>query len=453
MKIVLRDDESGVSEVVGTILILAMTVVLFSSIILWVGSIPTPTTQTRVDLRPSMIPVYDGSGNEIGVNITILHRGVERLNPGPTLIYVQSQRGANPPATDKRTLHKFVSLPPGSTSDGILDGPDSVWDIGERWAYVNYNLRSSDQISVLVVDVTKNLALWSAQITAPAGTRPPVFVAKWTDDLSGTSAIDPIQATLGFILYARVIDPDNDLNRNSVYAYLSFFFGTNTTCGNPQKMHDDGVYPDAAAGDDVFSLGSNGCMDPPNPSLTADGTLILLNATDKQNHKTDTRLRLTVVPRSGGGGGGPGSGAWALLTADQSTIAASPLQTAPNVAFALLPNQTYTFKFWVVFRSSVATNGFRLSLTFPTVSRFAASVTIPQSADGTIADWRGFITSSGDVVVSSTVQAATTDYVATIEGVIRVSIAGNLQLVFGSETSGQSVTIRQGTVGQLLIAA
>ncbi|TLZ45151.1 MAG: type IV pilin [Methanobacteriota archaeon] len=58
MKIVLRDDESGVSEVVGTILILAMTVVLFSSIILWVGSIPTPTTQTRVDLRPSMIPVY-----------------------------------------------------------------------------------------------------------------------------------------------------------------------------------------------------------------------------------------------------------------------------------------------------------------------------------------------------------------------------------------------------------
>ena len=34
MKIVLREDESGVSEVVGTILILAMTVVLFSTIIL-----------------------------------------------------------------------------------------------------------------------------------------------------------------------------------------------------------------------------------------------------------------------------------------------------------------------------------------------------------------------------------------------------------------------------------
>ncbi len=34
--------ESGVSEVVGTILILAMTVVLFSGIIIWVANIPTP---------------------------------------------------------------------------------------------------------------------------------------------------------------------------------------------------------------------------------------------------------------------------------------------------------------------------------------------------------------------------------------------------------------------------
>jgi hypothetical protein len=64
----------------------------------------------------------------------------------------------------------------------------------------------------------------------------------------------------------------------------------------------------------------------------------------------------------------------------------------------------------------------------------------------------GWITSSGNVDGPS-VQAANTDYVAVIEGVIRVSIAGNLQLVFGSETSGQSVTIRLGTVGRLLIAA
>lgn len=446
MKIVLRDEESGVSEVVGTILILAMTVVLFSSIILWVGSIPTPTTQTRVDIRPTLTPLYDGSGNEIGVNITLLHRGVEALKPAPTVIYVTSQRGTNPPQTDKEILHKYDSI----LLSGILDGPDIVWDIGERWAYKDPILRSTDQISVSVIDIFKNTVVWTAAVTAPAGTRPPVFVAKWADDTSGTATIDPVQATLGFILYARVIDPDNDLNRNSVYATLTIFFGTVGPCVAPLKMHDDGVFPDVAAGDDMFSLGANGCMDAPNPALNWDGSLVLVNATDLQGHQTNTRLRLTVIPRTSGTGGGGGS--FALLVADQSTTASS-LTSVTNVAFALLPSTTYTFKFWVIFRSSSSSNGIRIGLTFPAVVRFAASVSIPIAADGTAAVWYGWLTSSGDQVVGTSVQSSNTDYVAIVEGTIRVSAAGNIQLAFGSEVSGTSVTVRLGTVGQLQIAA
>jgi len=448
MKIVLREDESGVSEVVGTILILAMTVVLFSTIILWVGSIPTPTTQTRVDLRPTLTPIYAPNGTEIGVNVTVLHRGVEALQPAPTLIYVTSQRGTNPPTTDKVILHKFSGV---ATPSGLLDGTDSIWDIGERWAYVNYLLRSTDQITVTVVDAVKNNVVWTAAITAPVGTRPPVFVAKWTDDLSGTASIDPVQATLGFILYARVIDPDNDLNRNSVFATMTIWFGTNSTCANPQKMHDDGIYPDTAAGDDLFTVGSNGCTDPPYPSLTWDASLMLMNATDLQGHKTDTRLRLTVIPRTDSGGG-TGSGSWVLLSVDQ-TSSSSSLTSATDVAFALLPNNTYTFKFWVVFRSASSSNGIRLGLTFPAVFRFAASVNIPIVADGTAAEWQGWLTSSGDSVLGGSVQASNTDYVAIIQGIIRVSAAGNLQLVFASEISGTNVIVRLGTVGQIQIAA
>ncbi|MGI0147969.1 MAG: type IV pilin N-terminal domain-containing protein, partial [Thermoplasmata archaeon] len=317
MKIILRDDESGVSEVIGTILILAMTVVLFSSIILWVGSIPTPTTQTRVDIRPTLTPLKDGTGNEIGVNITLLHRGVEPLPPAPTVIYVTAQRGTNPPSTDKVILHKYDPLL--GTPSGILDGADIVWDIGERWAYENFLLRSTDQITVTVIDIFKNNVVWTAQITAPAGTRPPVFIAKWADDTSGTATVDPVQATLGFVLYARVVDPDNDLNRNSVFATLTIFFGTVGPCVAPLKMHDDGIFPDVAAGDDMFSLGANGCMDSPNPALNWDGSLVLVNATDLQGHQTNTRLRLTVIPRTGDGGGG--GGIFALLLADQSTTA------------------------------------------------------------------------------------------------------------------------------------
>lgn len=297
MKTVLRDEESGVSEVIGTILILAMTVVLFASIILWVGSIPTPTTQTRVDIRPTLTPLYDGSGNEIGVNITLLHRGVEPLRPAPTIIYVTSQRGTNPPQTDTEILHAYNPL----LLSGILDGRDIVWDIGERWAYESPLLRSTDQISVSVVDIFKNQVVWTAAITAPAGTRPPVFVSKWTDDKSGTPSIDPVQATLGFVLYARVIDSDNDLNRDSVYATLTIWFGIASPCAQPQKMHDDGVFPDVAAGDDIFSLGANQCMDSPFPDLQWDGSIILMNATDLQGHQTGSRMTLNVVVQTEGG--------------------------------------------------------------------------------------------------------------------------------------------------------
>ena len=80
MKVVLREDESGISEVIGTILILAMTVVLFSTIIIWVSSIPTPVAQTRLDIQSGMEVMYNG-GTEAGLNITLTHQGGEALQP------------------------------------------------------------------------------------------------------------------------------------------------------------------------------------------------------------------------------------------------------------------------------------------------------------------------------------------------------------------------------------
>src|SRR6266508_3235889 len=153
LKTVVREDESGISEVIGTILILAMTVVLFSVIIIWVSSIPTPTAQTRLDVRPEMLPIYSG-GVESGVNITLLHLGGEALQPVPTIIYVVSQRGSGAPQTDVVILHPYNGLL--GTPSGLLDGKDSVWDIGERWEYKNYALRSSDTISITIVDIQKS---------------------------------------------------------------------------------------------------------------------------------------------------------------------------------------------------------------------------------------------------------------------------------------------------------
>ena len=165
MKVVLREDESGISEVVGTILILAMTVVLFSTIIIWVSSIPTPVAQGRLDIASEMDPMYNAAGSEIGVNVTLTHQGGEALQPPPTIIYVTSQRGSNPATTDVQRLHLYNKLL--ATPSGIIDGTDIVWNVGERWGYKNFTLRSTDQITITIIDTLKSVVLWTALLTPP----------------------------------------------------------------------------------------------------------------------------------------------------------------------------------------------------------------------------------------------------------------------------------------------
>ncbi len=202
MRVLIRRDVSGVSEIVGTILILMITVVLFSVIILWVGNFPTPTAQNRLDVLAQMEPIYNGFGVEIGVNITLVHRGGEALTPGPTLIYVTSQRGAGPRQTDFVVLHRWNGFL--ATPSGLLDGSDSVWEIGERWAYKNFALLTSDTIHIAIVDTLKSTVLWDGSMNAVQGSRPPVFVDKWADGVPATDLVDPVQANSGFYLYARV---------------------------------------------------------------------------------------------------------------------------------------------------------------------------------------------------------------------------------------------------------
>src|SRR2546428_4983643 len=106
MRTILREDESGVSEVIGTILILAMTVVLFSVIIVWVSAIPTPAAQARTDMQSVMNPIYNPLGVEIGVNITLTHQGCDAVQPVPTIIYLTSLPRTHAPQTGIVILNK-----------------------------------------------------------------------------------------------------------------------------------------------------------------------------------------------------------------------------------------------------------------------------------------------------------------------------------------------------------
>src|SRR5206468_3196034 len=82
--------------------------------------------------------------------------------------------------------------------------------------------------------------------------------------------------------------------------------GTGDSCAQSQKVTDNGIYPDRAAGDGVFSLGGLTCMKSPYPNLNWDSSIILFNATDKKGHTTQSRTILSVIPGPTGGAGGGG---------------------------------------------------------------------------------------------------------------------------------------------------
>ncbi len=307
MKVVFRKEESGVSEVVGTILILAMTVVLFASIIVWVSSIPTPQASTRLEIDGTIEPYYL-SQVESGGTITLRHNGGESLDPGTTVIYITTKQGGSTSTDILRTKGTIRTGINAGSAYGLIDGGDNVWNVGERWQILNRTIRSStDTVTVTIVDNFKSLVLWTSQLTPPVGSRPPIIVDKWADSVPQTSVIDPVESGVPFYVFAKITDSDGDLNPALVFATLTVYYGsTQVLCSQPLQMYDDGTHYDPRPGDGVFTRYQPFCMN--NPGLDWDGSIILFNATDKAGHMTSSRMVLQVIPGPPGSEGGNGTG-------------------------------------------------------------------------------------------------------------------------------------------------
>ncbi len=313
MNVVVREDDSGVSEVVGTILILAMTVVLFSTIIVWVTSIPTPIAQTRIDILGSLSPQYktiSGGQQETGDWINLTHQGGESLPAFTTVIYVADQKsGSSSVTTEVVRLHLFkcttvcipaVGIPTTGTENGLLDGTGTGWSVGQRFSYYSSNLSVSDTITVTIVDTSRGLVLWSSQLSAPVAQRPIVFLNVWASaSLTQPTPITPVGGGAVYI-FAQVLDPSGYSNIKSVYTNLTVLWNRNNVCRGAQVMSDAGPPGDAVAGDGIFTWARTNCP----ASTTWDGSIVLFNATDVAGRVTTTRMTLHVLPGSGGNTGG-----------------------------------------------------------------------------------------------------------------------------------------------------
>lgn len=147
------------------------------------------------------------------------------------------------------------------------------------------------------------------------------------------------------------------------------------------------------------------------------------------------------------GPSGDSSAITVKLTADLTASTSTTLANATGLSLAVTAGTYYSFDFVVLFRAAATTTGLRLGLTCPAFTVYSARVEIPVAADGTSGDLQGWLTTSGDSVLGTGVQAITTTYAATIRGLILPSASGTIQVQYASEVSGSGVTIKQGSHG------
>lgn len=167
-------------------------------------------------------------------------------------------------------------------------------------------------------------------------------------------------------------------------------------------------------------------------------------------------------PSGSGGGGstgptgaqgatGPtgGGGADLLKTdADSATNTTVTLTTAPSLQFSVGSGQTYIFAYKLLMQSGNAANGIRVGLSFPSATVVSAMAYIPVTVDGTGPQQIGYITSTGDSVVGTSMPTVNVPLLVIVEGTIRPSANGTLALTYGSELSTtQGIILRIASVG------
>jgi hypothetical protein len=189
----LRRCRRAVSDIIGNLLILAITVTLFSSIMFYVATIPSPEEQTYAEVTYDLGDVVDGSRW-----IYLTHKGGQELINGSTNIYIFKYGS------------ELISL---KLKDGTLTGQDKEkWSPGEVWQYKLDGVSGDTPLSVTIIDTRYDTKVWEAEMVGGqvTGDYAPVITTR------GTMPSIIIDGS-PFRFYASVSDFNGDLDTSSVY--------------------------------------------------------------------------------------------------------------------------------------------------------------------------------------------------------------------------------------------
>ena len=141
--------KSGVSEIIGNILILMITVILFSSIMAFVQNMPMPQQLTKATFSAGI--TFNSTGSK--ANLTLTHAGGASMNAAQTLIIVE-----------RDTTSTGYNL---GTDHGLSNA--LVWKTGMTWSKQLNGTKFTSVITVTVVDLVKHTSVWTSQITGGTG--------------------------------------------------------------------------------------------------------------------------------------------------------------------------------------------------------------------------------------------------------------------------------------------
>lgn len=251
----LRKCRKAVSEIIGNLLILAITVTLFSSIMFYVATIPSPEEQTYAEFDYDL---SDLEGNARWVYVT--HKGGQELMNGSTNIYI---------FTYGSTL---LSLKMNDSVNPLGD----AWSPGEVWKYKLEGINSDTPLSVMIIDTAHNNIVWEAEMVGGQASAlyAPIITSR------GTKPATIIHGT-AFRFFATVVDPNGDLDPASIYVNA-----TSIGLGLVQLTDEDN--------DGVFLSA------PLNGNIAYNDKEVMITAKDLTNRGASSRFTLSAQQAGGG---------------------------------------------------------------------------------------------------------------------------------------------------------
>ncbi|MCK5309969.1 MAG: type IV pilin, partial [Thermoplasmata archaeon] len=242
-------EDAGVSEIIGTILMLSITVVMFSGIITFVGNMPAPQESFNVEVDCDLVPNDPDDWYNGGVKFRIQHQGGKAMDPMWINIFI----------TVNNTMLKY-NLDDGFQLDNTDYDDDGWLGVGENWVVNIYNtdgpVFQNSTYSITIIHQEKNLLVWQETLGKGHNFYSPVIVDAWIDSDLATPEVDdpgPISYIDSFKIYVRILDPEGfdaeqGLDRDNLWVNLSSIYGDN----EPPVQLFDWVDDRDSINDDIY---------------------------------------------------------------------------------------------------------------------------------------------------------------------------------------------------------